>query len=74
MSDSKITAFKTAVKNHDLTYMYSDDGAVVRRGSESMAAIRLLAAELPIEIVREIWNSRVDQSLAEGFRETFYWK
>jgi hypothetical protein len=71
---SEIEKFKTMVKNHDLTFSYSDDGEVYRRGSESLSKIKKIAETLPREEVVRVWNEIVDGKLAVGFRETFYWK
>lgn len=70
----ELEKFKTLVKNHDLTFGYSDDGSVYRRGSESLGEIKRIASTLPREEVVRIWNEVVDSKLAVGFRETFYWK
>ena len=66
--------FKQLVDSHDLTYDYSDDISVWRAGAAQMAQIRDLAATLPANEVRAIWNARVDRSILEGHREPFYWR
>lgn len=71
---SKLAEFTKLVDEHDLTYDYSDDGAVWRRGVAERDAIKALALELPREDVERIWNARVDRTLREGYREPFYWR
>lgn len=69
-----IKQFKDMVSNHDLTYSYSDDGAVWRRGQAAKDAIVALAKTLDREICVEIWNAKVDKTLSPDFRAPFYWK
>jgi hypothetical protein len=66
--------FEVMVNRHDLTYEYSDDGQVWRRGVNSVRAIREVAKQFPIEDVKRIWNAAVDSKLIEGHREAFYWR
>lgn len=70
----KIEEFTKLVDQHDLTYDYSDDGAVWRRGCAQKDAIRALAQELPREDVERIWNAKVDRYLVEDARAPFYWR
>ncbi len=69
-----IEKFKQLVDAHDLTFEYSDDGAVWRRGCAQLDEIRALAAKLPLEAVKEIWNAKVDRSLVERARPDWYWR
>ena len=55
----KLDQFRKLCQNHDLTYTYSDDGSVYRRGEAEYAAIRKLAAELPKGEAARIWNEVV---------------
>ena len=66
--------FQEMVRNHDLTYSYSDDGEVWRRGQARYDAIRKAADSLPREDVECIWNAEVDRKLMEHARSTFYWR
>ena len=66
--------FARMVRNHDLTYSYSDDGEVWRRGKARYDAIRKAADSLPREDVERIWNAEVDRKLLEHARSTFYWR
>ncbi len=66
--------FEVMVNRHDLTYEYSDDGQVWRRGVNSANAIREVSKQFPIEDVKRIWNTAVDAKLIEGCRENFYWR
>ena len=66
--------FEAMVNRHDLTYDYSDDGSVWRRGLASENAIREAAKQFPKEDVARIWNAMVDNFLIEEARAPFYWK
>lgn len=67
--------FERRVRQHDLTYMYSDDPNSYRAGSGSLYAIKTLAKEInDPEYTNKVWNDNVNRCLAEGFREPFYWK
>jgi hypothetical protein len=69
-----IEEFKTLVCRHDLTYEYSDDGSVWRRGREQRAKIEAAAKNFPREEVVKIWNAEVDRKLIPDAREQFYWR
>lgn len=67
--------FERRVRNHDVTYGYSDDPSSYRAGADNMYAIRALAKEInDPEYTKKVWNDNIDQRLIEGFRESFYWK
>lgn len=66
--------FEILVSKHDLTFMYSDDPYWYHRGNQELAEIKAFGAFLPREDVVRIWNQMVDRKLAEGYRESFYWK
>jgi hypothetical protein len=67
-------SFREMCVRHDLTYDYSDDGSVWRRGRESYAAVREAAKLLPREAAVRIWNEVVDTKLVVRARSEFYWK
>jgi hypothetical protein len=69
-----IEKFQELVDDHDLTFDYSDDINMYRRGLAQLKEIKELAKELPIESVRAIWNNKVDRYLVENARAPFYWK
>lgn len=71
---TKLEQFTKLVDSHDLTYAYSDDGSVWRRGCMQEDAIRALAKELPREDVERVWNSMVDRFLIPDARAPFYWR
>ena len=58
---------------HDLTYMYSDDGSVWRRGQLQYDAIQRAAKQLGPSAV-EIWNAEVTKAIGANHREQFLWK
>jgi hypothetical protein len=66
--------FERMVRVHDLTYMYSDDGSVYRRGSESYAKILAEALNHPRADVVRIWNQVALEKLLSGYAESFLWK
>jgi hypothetical protein len=67
--------FERRVRQHDLTYAYSDDPRSYRNGGESLSIIKTLAKEInDPEYTNKVWNDNVNRFLAEGFREPFYWK
>lgn len=66
--------FDKAVRKHDMTYFYSDARNAYRAGLESFKAIEKMAKRLPKRDAVRIWNSVVDERVAEGYREPFYWK
>lgn len=76
MSDDITTLeeFREACARHDLTYSYSDDGEVWRRGSANEDRIRKAAEKFPREDVERIWNEIVDQKMREDYCEQFYWR
>ncbi len=66
--------FTKLVNDHDLTYMYSDDGSCFRRGTAEKDAIVAASITFDQDFVRETWNAMVDRRMAEGYREQFYWR
>lgn len=69
-----LAEFEAMVNRHDLTYSYSDDGSVWRRGLASEKAIREAAKQFPKDDVERIWNAMVDRFIIEDARKHFYWK
>lgn len=65
--------FKHACERHDLSFDYSDDGAVWRAGAAQYKAIEAMAAELPRDVAVKIWNENVDQKIMEPWRNYYYW-
>jgi hypothetical protein len=66
--------FEDAVNRHDLTYSYSDDHSVWRRGCASEDRIRRAAEKFDRSDVERIWNAMVDRFLVEEARQQFYWQ
>lgn len=64
--------FAQLVRQHDLTYNYSDDGSVWRRGQAAYDRIVTASKQFPREDVVRIWNAEVDRKLVDG--TSFYWK
>lgn len=65
--------FTSLVDQHDLTFAYSDDGAVWRSGQAELFRIREEARNFPREDVVRVWNAKVDRTLVERARANFYW-
>lgn len=67
--------FERRVRQHDVTYGYSDDPNSYRAGSDSLSAIRTLAKEInDPEYTNKVWNDNIDRYLSEAYRSPFYWK
>ena len=69
-----LEAFAILVRNHDLTYAYSDDHNIWVRGERQLADINKAALTIPREDAVRIWNEQVDKVLMAQFRPQFYWK
>lgn len=69
-----LEAFSIMVRNHDLTYIYSDDHNYWARGERTLADIMRAAKEIPREDVVRIWNENVDLKIVDHARSTFYWR
>lgn len=65
--------FREMVDGHDLTYAYSDDGSVWRRGDRQFKDIQEAALLFPRAEVEKYWNAMVDKCLSENARKDFYW-
>jgi hypothetical protein len=68
MTESEFTRFVNA---HDLSYVYSDDDSVYRRGMAQYREIVEAAKSLPNAAA--IWNANVDRKVRAGCREEYYW-
>lgn len=74
-----LEAFKELVKRHDLTYSYSDDGRVWRRGEASKKEILDMRAALIKEDPTnedkciKIWNDEVDKKIVASETKNWYW-
>lgn len=66
--------FDEMVRGHDVTFEYSDDGSVWRRGQAQRDAIKALAKELPAEYVAEVWNKRMDEMFTAEEAPRWYWR
>lgn len=64
--------FELMVRNHDLTFMYSDDSEVRRRGRESLLKIRQAVECLPEGVGEAVFNKHVDSTVSESYRKDFY--
>jgi len=64
--------FAKLVSRHDISYGYSDDPGVYRRGRDERDAINEAAKLLPREDVIRIWNAECDRKFHDG--SAFYWQ
>lgn len=71
---AKIELFRGMCKAHDLTYAYSDDSRVYRRGRDQYAEIKEAAKKLPPDVAARIWNEAVREKLLPGGESDFLWK
>lgn len=67
-------AFVQKVNRHDVTFAYSDDNSVWRRGQGEKDEIDFLAKQLPLEFVTEVWNKRMDAYFTASEAPRWYWK
>lgn len=65
--------FREMCKAHDLTYSYSDDGGVWRRGQAQRDAITLARKQLGDAIAVPIWNQVVDEKMNPPYNLDFHW-
>jgi len=65
---------KALCEAHDLTYSYSDDGSVFRRGEEQYKAIKIVAARLQREVAVRIWNDAVDAKILAPHNSMYHWE
>lgn len=66
--------FRAMCKAHDLTFTYSDDGAVYDRGRKQLLAIREAAKELPPGMAAEIWSQVVREKILPGYEKQYPWE
>ena len=71
--EAKEHNFKIACQKHDLTFNYSDDHSVWKRGQAQLDAIREMAKNLGQEKATKIWNEVIDTKMRPESREQFYW-
>jgi len=64
--------FELMVRKHDLSFMYSDDSEVRRRGRESLNMIKQAVECLPEGVGEAIFNKHVDSTVSESYRKDFY--
>ena len=64
--------FAKLVRQHDISYGYSDDPGVYRRGRDERNTINEAAKLLDREDVIRIWNAECDRKFLDG--SAFYWK
>ena len=69
--------FRRLVRDHDLTFEYSDCVDIWENGYQSRCRIRKLANFLPRKTAAAIWDRMVDTKIGPDFPDTrrqFYWK
>jgi len=70
--------YRELVEKHDLTFTFSDDPKVYRKGQAELKEIQLLASRMPTkedhERAREIWNEQVEKKLKPNYWEMFKWE
>ena len=66
--------FTRLVRQHDLTFAFSDDHRVWLAGQDSLTKIMMMRGKLDEDVANAIWNAEVDRKLtSEEARERFYW-
>lgn len=68
IADAKRAEYVKALKQHDWTYQWSDDGAKWRRGSESRKALVAMQPELDPDFA--IWNQHCPERYRDGMCAT----
>lgn len=70
-----ITELEDLIKNHDISYLFSDDDDIFSSGLDEFNAIRILAKNFDKVLVEQMWDSYVDKKIADDeARQFFYWK
>jgi len=67
-------AFEEMCRDHDLTFEYSDDKTVYRRGRAEKEAILAYARTMDRKKAVEIWNKCVDEKMLPGARMCWHWR
>jgi len=65
--------FQHAVRYHDVSYEYSDDGGVYRAGSKVKTHINQMRSTLPDDFAISVWNARMDQYFVPGEAQNWHW-
>lgn len=71
--EQRIELFRKLVRQHDITYDYSDDGSVWRAGSAAHTRILQLRETIPDAIACEIWNARMDAYFIPEEAPRWHW-
>ena len=71
--EQRIELFRKLVRQHDITYDYSDDGSVWRAGSAQRTRINQLRETIPDNIACEIWNARMDEYFIPQEAPRWHW-
>jgi hypothetical protein len=67
--------FTQLVGHHDITFQYSDDHSVWRKGQQERDVITHYANVIGKDVATKIWNDNIDASFSdEAARKQFYWK
>jgi len=74
MERCEASEFARLVRQHDLTFAFTDDHRVWLAGQDSLTKIMMMRGKLDEDVANAIWNAEVDRKLAsEEARERFYW-
>lgn len=68
-----VDKFREMVQSHDITYEYSDDQRVWKKGSMERAAINAARKELGDEICAPVWNEKV-MKMDKDVQKIYLWK
>lgn len=67
-------AFAKAVVRHDITFEYSDDGRVWKKGRAELDHIKELAKAISPERAASIWNMHMDNTFDAEEAPRWYWR
>lgn len=73
MNSDLVAHFTALVNAHDLTYTYSDDDSVFRRGDAQYKAIKSMVPSVGEEVAKQIWNANVEKKMQPFVWDEFKW-
>lgn len=69
-----VQKFRELCEAHDLTYTYSDDGSVYRRGEAQYKEILEFSKSIPRNLAVQVWNQTIEKKLREYDWDDYKWK
>lgn len=66
--------FRELCEAHDITYDFSDDSTVYRRGDDQYKQIVEVSKQIPRNLAVQIWNETVEKKLLPNAWDDYKWK